>query len=406
MRVWYLSAYDQPEGHSSRTFWYASELSKRGHQVTMFTNSYCHFTHIERFPSVKRWKIEHVDDVRVVWLKTIAYVDNGWKRAVNMLQNAYRALQFAKSTNEVPDVVIGPSVPILTGWAASRIATIKKAAFIFEVRDIWPQALVDLKTISPKGPYYLFFRAIEKYLYKKATKISAVLPLTYKHVEKSGSPPNKVVWIPNGVNLNSFKGLESYNGGVNNILTAMYIGGFSTTHDVDTILKAVKILKEDYSCQYHFIIVGEGKRKEECKNFAKSLELDNIDFYPTVPKKEVPSLQSKADVLIASVKDTPVYQFGINSNKLYDYLGSGRPIIFSGNAPDNPVVESGAGLVTPPEDPASMAEALWKIYNLTSEQRIEMGQRGRLYAEKKFDLTKLVNRMENMLFDATKGRSS
>lgn len=406
MKIWYFSAYDQPNGHSSRTFWYASELVKRGHQVTMLTNSYCHFTHVERLAAGEKWKAEQIDGVRVVWLKTIAYEGNGWQRAANMLLNAFRCLQFSRQSEEIPDVVIGPSVPIFTGWAASKVAKSKGAAFVYEVRDIWPQALVDLNAISPNSLIYFIFRFVEKLLYKKAVLISAVLPLTYKHVERSGGNSDKVTWIPNGVNLASFDGIKEYDGGLRECLIAMYVGGFSITHDVITILKAAKILQDSNNFIYQFVIVGGGKEREQCEALSVSLGLDNVKFIETVPKRDVPALQSDADILIASVKDTPVYQFGINSNKLFDYLGSARPILFSGNAPNDPVAESRAGLSIPPEDPKAMADALVKLSEMTSAQRVAMGQLGRKYAEENFDLVKLVDRMEKLLIQAITERKT
>jgi glycosyltransferase involved in cell wall biosynthesis len=404
MKIWYLSAYDQPNGHSSRTFWYASELAKRGHQVTMLTNSYCHFTHVERLSSNEKWRTEQIDGVQVVWLKTIAYKGNGWKRAANMMMNAFRCLQFAKHTEEIPDVVIGPSVPILTGWSACSIARSKGVAFVYEVRDIWPQALVDLNAISSKSFTYYTFRFIEKILYKKATLISAVLPLTYKHVENSGGNPAKVTWIPNGVNLSMFEGIDKFNGGGPEFLTAMYVGGFSITHDVITILEAAKILQDNTQCKYQFVLVGTGKERKQCKAISESLGLENIKFLETVPKKDVPRLMAKADILIASVKDTPVYQFGINSNKLFDYLGSARPILFSGKAPNDPVAQSRAGLSISPESPRIMAKALIELYEMTPLQRVEMGQLGRKYAKENFDLIKLVDRMEVLLKESIRGK--
>ena len=68
---------------------------------------------------------------------------------------------------EQPDVVIGPSVPLFTAWAASCIAKLKDAAFVFEVRDIWPQALVDLGKMTHQGLAFRVLRSLEKKIYKK-----------------------------------------------------------------------------------------------------------------------------------------------------------------------------------------------------------------------------------------------
>ena len=170
----------------------------------MFTNSYDHWTHEDRLADNEKWRIEEIDGIRVVWMRTIKYSGNGLKRGLNMISNAYRAIQVALSLSDKPDVVIGPSVPLGTGWAASVIAKSKNAAFVFEVRDVWPIALVDDGGLSKKSPIYFAFRCLEKYLYRKAQQISSTLPFISSHVSDSGGNPDKITWIPNGVDFRRF----------------------------------------------------------------------------------------------------------------------------------------------------------------------------------------------------------
>src|SRR6185437_1430590 len=99
----------------------------------------------------------------------------------------------------------------------------------------------------------------------------------------------------------------------------------------------------------------------------------------------------------ACVTDSESYRFGLNLNKMWDYFGSGRPVIFSGNAPQDPVAVSGAGFSIPPEDPQAMVDALRKVAAMTPAERVEMGARGRRYVEAEFDVSMLGNRMERML---------
>jgi len=82
----------------------------------------------------------------------------------------------------------------------------------------------------------------------------------------------------------------------------------------------------------------------------------------------------ESDILIACVTDSNSYRFGINLNKLYDYFASGRPVIFSGNAPNDPVVNSGAGFSIPPEDPNAMVIVLERFLEMTPAERIELGE--------------------------------
>ncbi|MFB3883619.1 MAG: glycosyltransferase family 4 protein [Thermodesulfobacteriota bacterium] len=400
MNVWYLSAHDQPRGKSSRTYDFSLELVKRGHRVTMFTNSYCHWTHEERLNPGEKWRVEEVDGIRVVWLRTIHYVGNGVGRGMNMLSNAWRSIQASHRFSDRPDVVIGPSVPLGTGWAASRIAAMKDAAFVFEVRDVWPIALVYDGGLSRSSPVYHAFRVLEKYLYRKCQRISATMPFLHEHVAGSGGDPQKIVWVPNGVNFERFSGFETYDGGQTLPLVAMYVGGFGVAHDVITLVRAAHLIQQKGAGPYRFVIVGDGVKRPECEKEASRLKLSNIEFRDPVPKSEVPRLQTEADVLVACVTDSESYRFGLNLNKIFDYFASGRPVIFSGRAPKDPVAGSGAGFSIPPEHPEPMAQALEKLFQMAPAERVEMGKRGRRYVEDHFDMHKLAERMERVLSEA------
>ena len=193
--------YDQPRGQSPRTYDFSKELVRHGHDVTMFTNSYCHFTHEERLRDDELWRIEMLDGIRVVRLKTRPYIGNGLRLGLNMLDNVWRVLQSSRALSDTPDVVLGPSVPILTGWAAARLADRYSVPFIFEVRDVWPAALVDIGGLSKNSVFYGIFRYAEKLMYRRAARIFSTLPNLSEHVASSGSNPAKIVVIPNGVDL-------------------------------------------------------------------------------------------------------------------------------------------------------------------------------------------------------------
>lgn len=402
MNVWYLSAHDQPRGKSSRTYDFALELIRLGHSVTFFTNSYCHWTHRETLRPGERWRIEQIDGIRVVWLSTYHYKGNGWRRGVNMLTNAWRALQAARTLVDDPDVVVGPSVPLGTAWAAARIARRRSAAFVFEVRDVWPIALVDDGGLSRHSPVYYAFRSLEKRMYRQADRISATMPFVFKHVAESGADPSKVEWLPNGVNRERFAGLPPYDGGRPDRIVVMYIGGFGVAHDVESIVRAAGILQREDPNAFRFVIVGSGPKKDACIAEARATGLTNIEFRDPVPKAEVPRLQTESDVLVAAVTDSESYRFGLNLNKIFDYFASGRPVIFSGNAPNDPIRDSQAGFSVPPESPAALADAFRRIRAMQPADRRAMGERGRVYVEQNFDMRVLGRKMEEFMLGAVR----
>jgi len=400
LNVWFLSAYEQPKGHTSRTYDYAQELLKRGHSVTLFANSYFHRSHVDLLGPDERSRIEDVDGIRVVWLRTFHYTGNGWQRGINMLSFAIRAWQAAKSLPDTPDVVVGDSVPPTAGWAASRIARKRRAAFVYQIRDVWPIALVYDGGLSKRNPVYWAFRIIERAMYRRARRICATMPYLNEHVRQSGGNPESITWVPNGVNLEKYVGLDGYDGGIELPLVAMYVGAFGFAHDPITIVRAAHILKQEGIDAFRFVLVGDGVKKPACEREAVALGLANVEFRESVDKRDVPALQMESDILIACVTDSDSYKFGLNLNKLYDYFASGRPVIFSGRSPSDPVKDSGGGFSIPPEDPGAMAQALRTFLQMSPDERIKLGKLTRSYAEACFDVRKLADRMETMLLEA------
>jgi glycosyltransferase involved in cell wall biosynthesis len=400
MRIWYLSAYDQPGGQSTRTHDFSRELVRRGHEVTFFTNGFCHFKHTERLNPEESWRIEMEDGIRVVWLKTHHYRGNGVGRGLNMLDNCRRILQASKELEDKPDVVLGPSVPLLTGWAAARLADSYGVPFIFEVRDVWPDALVDIGGLSKKSPLYHAFRYIEKMLYAKAAHISSTLPYLSEHVAASGSDPCKIVCIPNGVDLAPYTPDLAYDGGEGRQLIVMYVGGFGLDHDVTTIIRAAKLLQDAEDSTFRFVVIGGGVRKAAVEEEVLSYKLRNLELRDPIPKCRIPEIQRGADILVAAITDSKSYRFGLNLNKLCAYFASARPILFSGNTPNDPVYDSGAGLSVAAENPQAMVVGLRELAAKGAVERIEMGARGRRYAQTTLSMEVLGGRMEKMLASA------
>lgn len=406
MNIWFLSPHEQPKGHTSRTYDYSQELLKRGHVVSIFTNSYFHRTHEELLEPREQFRIDMVDGLRVIWLRTMHYTGNGWRRGFNMISFARQALRVARGLDDRPDVVVGDSVPPAAGWTAAQLARRHDAAFVYQIRDVWPIALVYDGGLPRHSPVYYAFRHVEKQLYRRADRICSTVPFLADHVRSSGADSGKIVWIPNGVNLDRYPGTEQYDGGRNRQLVAMYVGAFGVAHDVISIVRAADILQQRGVHGIRFVIVGDGVKRAECEAEARRHGLSNMEFRNSVPKAEVPMLQRAADLFIACVTDSQAYQFGLNLNKLYDYFASGRAVIFSGKAPADPVTESGAGYVVPPEQPARMADALEQFVGLPPEQRIALGRRARDYAEKYFHVPLLAGQMEAMFAGAVADRRS
>lgn len=397
MNIWFVSAYDAPKGQSSRTYDFAREIAKMGHNVTIITNGFSHFTRTEYLHKNEKYRIEYIDGVRVLWLKTFPYKSNCFDRFINMLNNGYMSYKYSRLLdNQNPDFIFGPSVPIVTALAAYFISKKRAAKFIFEIRDVWPQALVDLGHLSNSSIITYILRKIEKYLYVRADHIVSALPYVDEHIQKCIGFSRNTTYIPNGVSLDLYSTPISTIAEEKEELVVTFVGSFAQTHALSSIIECAKMF---YRKNIKFKLVGAQPRIAE--QLSSSLQkYTNIEICPIIPKDEVPYVLECSDILISSIKDTPVYQFGINSNKIYDYLAAGKPIVSAINSPNNPIAEANAGITVPPDNVEALYNAVYKISNMTPQERKALGVNGRKYAEKYLDVKilskKLIDTLERI----------
>jgi glycosyltransferase involved in cell wall biosynthesis len=299
-------------------------------------------------------------------------------------------------TKKKPEVIIGTSVHPLTVLAAYLLSINKKSRFIFEITDLWPQTLVDMGALPERSIITCTLRALEKFLFHKAEKIITLMPDAYKYITAKGILRDKVIWIPQCIELSLYDKTGQYTGELKKSFNVMYLGKHGVANELCIILEAALIVKETkYPIQ--FIFIGDGAEKSNLINMAKEMSLTNVEFRDAVPKNEVPLVLSEADAFIVILKNIPLYQYGISLNKLCDYFAAGRPVIFAGKSSNNPVEEANSGISVPPEDPQAVADAIIRLIEMTPSQRLQLGTNGRLYVEKYHTVNKLADKMEIIL---------
>ena len=397
--IWIFNHYatkgDEP---ATRAFDFSRELVSRGYKVTIFASAFSHYKLKTKYlTDHEAYKEEMVDGVRFFWIRSVAHRKNDIKRLLNMLSYSWRAFWLALRQKEKPDAVIGTSVHPFAVLIAYYIACIKKSRFFFEVTDLWPQTLIDMGLLKEQSFATFVLRFLEKFLYERAEKIITFWPYAVDYIVTLGIPKDKVVWIPNGIDTKRYESIKPYVGGNKNNFVFMYTGIHAQYANLDVVLKAAEIIQKKGEKNIKFIFVGDGLEKQNLIQMAKDLQLQNVQFHDMVPKDKVFQEIEKADALISIIKDMPVLRFGTSSNKLNDYLISGRPIVFAVKSTHNPVRQAKAGLTVKPGSPHLLAETVLKMYNLTPQERIKMGENGITYVKKYYDISILVNKLEKIL---------
>jgi glycosyltransferase involved in cell wall biosynthesis len=405
--VWILNHYAQEPGGAggTRHFHLAEYLKVHGWQATIIAASVDHGTGLQRLNNDEQFRHETLRGVPFLWLRTPQYVGNGGGRISNMLAYTRQVLKKA-STQALPrpDLIIGSSVHPFAAWAGARLARRHNVPFVFEVRDLWPQTLIDMGRLKESSPMTWGLRLLERWLYRQAARTIVLLPHAHEYIVPLGIPREKVVWIPNGVDLSLFPNPAAP--APSEDFTLMYFGAHGQANGLDNVLNAMNELQRQGGNEHIKLrLIGDGPLKPQLQQQAAALALRNVSFEPPVPKSQIPVLAAQADAFVFNLIDAPVLRYGISSNKLFDFLAAARPIIFSCDASNNPVQDAKAGITVKPGDPKALAEAVKQMASLSALDREQMGRFGRLYVEQNHSFDQLAQKLAQTLNTALESSS-
>jgi len=382
-------------------------LSHYGYDVTIFAAGFNHSTHIEeRLKDKEFYRVEVIQGVRFLWIKTPSYSGNDWRRMYNMITYAALAYRYSSVLKQRPDIIFSSNPHLFSGLTGYFLAKKYRAHFVFEVRDLWPQVFVDIGAFPSEHPLILFLRIIEKFIYNKAKKIIVLMPKAFEYIESQGADPKKILYLPHALDVEVFgkkkekvpPALEEVNRlEMKGKLIVGYLGAHGIADALDTLLDCCMILQQRARDNVHFVLVGHGSEKKRLLERANELKLSNITFFQAIPKKNVPSVIKLFDVAIVCKKDSPLYKYGTSFIKTFDYMACGVPILWAVNSLDCPVTEAMCGIAIPAEQPYLMADAVTKFTDMSSETRTSMGLNGLDYVKQNHDNKILCARLRSIL---------
>jgi glycosyltransferase involved in cell wall biosynthesis len=400
MKIWMINHYAAPQAWSTRHVSLASELVQRGHSVSLFASNFNHSLRTRRAEGSRdhiHW--ERTAGVDIGWLPTPAYSDNSWGRAWNTLVFAFRVVRLPKHCSAHPDIVYGSSPSLFAALAGLLVAQRLGIPFVLEIRDIWPQTLIDMG-ISRFHPFVVMSAVIERYLYRHADAIVTLMPNAAPHLVAHGAARERIHWIPNGVNFNLAP--PAVPPQPKDVLEVTYAGAYGGGNNPEVILDAAAKLRQRGGPPLRFHIMGKGPLEAAMIAKRTALGLDNVSLEPPVPKSQVYSLLSQADIVVAPYQSLAVHRFGVSLNKLFDYMAVARPVVFASCSSNHPVRDAGCGIECAPDDPEALADAIATLTGKSLEERWELGLQGRRYVEQNHDFARLAVRLESILTGASR----
>ncbi|NWG19340.1 MAG: glycosyltransferase family 4 protein [Chloroflexi bacterium] len=401
MKILILAHFYPPEmgGPPARLHGLARWLAAFGHQVTVITGFPNYPTGVVAGEYRGKLRaIERLDGVDV--LRTWVYASSfrsSWRRLANNLSFAGSAIVAGLTSGRSYDVILASSPPLFVGLAGWVLARVLRIPFVFDIRDLWPEVVIEAGELAPDAPLTRGLAALARGIYRAADHITPVTERKRAKLIATGVPPEKLTVVSNGadldrvpVHLNGHKRSEL---GLDDKFVVLYAGLIGIAQGVEIAVHAADRLREHDDI--HFLIVGDGVRKPELLAEARRLGLTNVTMLPRQPREAIPAFLSAADACLVPLVNTSLDD--AVPSKLLEAWGHGRPVILAaGGEAAELVMRSGGGVVVSPDDPGQLAEA---VLSLKRDQArlADYAHSGRAFVAEHFDRAALACRMEQVL---------
>lgn len=400
--VWIFNHYaitpDLPGG--ARHYELARRLTQKGFDVSIITSAFHHATHASVRSFRNSYRIEVTDGVRFVWLRSrTAYSGNGFARMLNMVEFALQSWrlgrkQFGRSV-PTPDLILGSSPDLLAATAARVLSQHFAVPYVLEIRDLWPESLVEIGGFRASHPLVRLLEIAEKSLYRHADRIISLMPEAWMRIEEFGVPRDKVTWISNGASSSAFADTPGV-AARGDRFRLLYLGAHGRANVLDDLLTAAKLIAADHP-QVEIALVGDGTEKKRLESRVATENITNIVLEPSVPSCEVPEVLAEADAAVVLLEDSPLYRYGISLRKLFDYMAAGKPVLLAGRVAHDYVALAGCGVTVAPRSPEAIADGIRSLADMSPIERTNMGLKGREYLRMNHDWNVLGDRLARLL---------
>lgn len=386
MKIWIVNHYAIPPafGGLNRHYYFSREFRKKGIETRIFSSGKIHNTDINMTKNSELYKIVDCDGVEYTFVKTSDYKGNGIKRMFSFLQFPYNVLRTMKKffKTEKPDVIYASSPELFATWVACSFAKKNKIPIVVEIRDLWPESIVELTRFTRKNPIIKILYAMERKIYEKADRIIFTFEggkdyITEKGWDtKHGGKINieKVCYVNNGVDLEQYKKDKEENSIEDEVLDrkdlfkVVYTGSVRRTNCIWMLVEAARKLQDSGNEKCAIVIYGDGTEKESLIKKSEEYGLKNIFFRGRVDRKFIPGILSRSDLNVFVGENDSMNRYGLSLNKMFDYMASGKPILTSVKSNYDNVTKYNCGIVLESNDINSIYNGILSVMNMDSEK--------------------------------------
>ena len=282
-----------------------------------------------------------------------------------------------------PDAVMVMSPPLPLGIAGWLAASTRRAPFVFNIQDVFPDVAVELGAIT--NPRVIAVASwLERFLYKRSQAITVLSEDLRSNVatKLDGNRPERVHVIANFVDTDRVQPGSRENSyraeyGLTGKTVVLYAGNVGMSQSLDLMVEAARRHKD--RSDLVFVINGGGSALQDLESSAAGLA--NLRFIPMQPRERLAELLAAGDLHVVPLK-RGLARSSVPS-KLYSILAAARPVLASvdaGTEVAETIRRAEAGRAVDPEDPDAFCSALDELLADPADLA-RMGANGRAFVE-------------------------
>ncbi|HWB01148.1 MAG TPA: glycosyltransferase family 4 protein [Pirellulales bacterium] len=319
-------------------------------------------------------------------------------KAMNLV-SYFAAAWFAAMRLPRPDIVVVETDPpwlcllggFLRHWFGCRL--------VVYLQDIYPDIGVAIGTLR-EGRFTALLRQLFFGVHRRADRVVVLSDEMRQLLVRAGVAAERIVCIPNWIDTRTVRPMpppnrfrDEHAAGAR--FLAMYSGNLGMCQRLEDVVNAAG--KLNHRSDIRFLIVGEGARKQQLRDQASKLRLNNLEFLPYQPKSRLGESLTAPDVHLIPL-DERVTQF-LMPSKLYGVLAAGIATVAVAPVTSDlakVVRDAQCGVVVPNGNPAALADAIaWCADH--PEELAAMGRRGRELAVAEYDRRSVTRRFGDLL---------
>lgn len=293
-----------------------------------------------------------------------------------------------------------PALPLIAAWASKCF----KTKMIFVSYDVYPEMAYITKSISDCGLISKIMKFINKRIYKNVNKIVALSNEMKEYLlqHRENIEEKKIDVIPNWYENKSLEDVsKSYlnyrfrdlRPNVNLIIS--YFGNMGICQDLETILEAIRALKDDNEIK--FVFAGHGNKIDKLRTSILQEKLENAVVFDFLHGEDFQDALNISDVFLVSLTH------GLTGlavpSKTYSYMMAAKPIIAimgvnSDIAKD--LIENTAGFAMEVGNVENLVNVIRELKE-NENLRTQMGLNIRRVFEEKYTTEKATLKYVNMI---------